>query len=340
MQGAADPVGVAASVSGPAPGLLWAYAASEGGAPARLAIEEIPAALQRSDWVWINVDLIDQRVHRWVGEICGVDPADALLADRDAGLAVEHRDGEVHGIFADFTMDFLRVSDSIGRFGFSVSERLLVTGWRHPLASLDAVREAMRTGQRHESAFVVLAAIVSAFARIAAARLRTADDGLDSVEDRLLAATASDERTAIKEVRRLALALHRPVATMVLLMSEAVSDEEAPMPPGAADAAERMAGQLAVLDQSVLQVSDRAKLLQEEMAAELADESNRSLRALTVMTALLLPGSLIAGIFGMNTGGMPFEHSLWGSVGAIVVGACATFVFYRILVRAGASLRF
>ena len=156
----------------------------------------------------------------------------------------------------------------------------------------------------------------------------------------LPAAAASDERMALKEVRRLALALHRPVATMVGLLNDAVSDEEAPLPPVAAEAAERMVGQLAVLDQSVLQVSDRAKLLQEEMAAELADESNRSLRALTVMTALLLPGSLIAGVFGMNTGGLPFEDSAWGSLGAIVVGTCATFIFYRILVRAGASLRF
>ncbi len=259
---------------------------------------------------------------------------------RDAGLAFKHHAGEVHGIFADFNMDFLRVSDSIGRFGFSASERLLVTGWRHPLASLDAVREGMRDGARHASALGVLAAIGAAFARLASVRLRAADDGLDSVEDRLLAAGASDERMAIKEVRRLALALHRPVTTMVGLLDEAASDEEEPMADATAAIVERMTAQFKVLDQTVLQVSDRAKLLQEEMAAELADQSNRSLGALTVMTALLLPGTLVVGIFGMNTGGLPFEHSIWGSVGAMLLGVVATVIFYRILVRAGASLRF
>ena len=71
MPGGADPVGAAAPASGPAPGLLWAYAADEGGPPVRLAIDEIPAALAGSAWVWINVDLIDQRVHRWIGALCG-----------------------------------------------------------------------------------------------------------------------------------------------------------------------------------------------------------------------------------------------------------------------------
>ena len=37
-----------------------------------------------------------------------------------------------------------------------------------------------------------------------------------------------------------------------------------------------MLSRLALLDQAVLNLSDRAKLLQEEMAAESADELNRA----------------------------------------------------------------
>ena len=78
----------------------------------------------------------------------------------------------------------------------------------------------------------------------------------------------------------------------------------------------------------------------EEIAAELADESNRSLSALTVMTALLMPGTLVAGVFGMNTGGLPFENPHWGTVAALVLAIVSTVAFYRILIRAGASLKF
>ena len=261
--------GIAASAN--APGLLWAYAGSAGVAPVQLSVAEIPGALAERDWVWINVDLIDRRVHGWVGGLCGEQSTRALLAEPDAALSVEPEDGEIHGICADFNMDFLRVSDSIGRFGFSASQRLVVTGWRHPLSSLDAVRNAIRGGTTFACGFDVLAAIVAAFCRSVDARLRAAEVELDKVEDQLLAAHTRDERLALKEVRRLALALHRPVGAMVTLLGDAAAEDPA-LPPAGAAAIEQMAARLRAVDQTVLQLNDRAKLLQEEMAAELAGE--------------------------------------------------------------------
>jgi zinc transporter len=49
----------------------------------------------------------------------------------------------------------------------------------------------------------------------------------------------------------------------------------------------------------------RAKLLKDELAARLADETNRNLYLLSVISAILLPMTLISGIFGMNLGGIP-----------------------------------
>ncbi len=92
---------------------------------------------------------------------------------------------------------------------------------------------------------------------------------------------------------------------------------------------------IAVSDEHV-----RARLLQEEMAAELADESNRSLKAMAVMSALLLPGTLVVGIFGMNTAGLPFTHGDAGFFWAMFVGIAATVLFYWLLRRAGVSMRF
>lgn len=317
------------------PGLLWAYAGAAGRTPVRLRAREIPAALEGDGWVWIAVDLIDQRAPGWVRDVCSLGPAaTGLLAGLDGAPVLEHEDDSLHGIFPDFSVDFLRVSDSIDGFAFSVSDRLLVTGWRHPLAGVDAARQALRQGLGHASAFSILAAIVAGFCRTGVQRLRLAEADLDVVEDNLLAPKPRDERMTLKGVRRLALALHRPVAAMTLRLREAA--EEAALPSAGAEAVEDMAARLEVLDQSVRSLSDRAKLLQEEIAAELAEESNRSLRALTVMTALMLPGTLVVGFFGMNTGGLPFAASGWGTAGAALLWGVSTLVFYRILVRTGA----
>jgi zinc transporter len=60
---------------------------------------------------------------------------------------------------------------------------------------------------------------------------------------------------------------------------------------------------------------ERVKVLQEELAALINEQTNRTLFVLTVVTVLALPFNVIAGLFGMNVGGIPFsdhEHGfLW-----------------------------
>ena len=84
-------------------------------------------------------------------------------------------------------------------------------------------------------------------------------------------------------------------------------------------------------DMTALQ--ERIKLLQEEIAARVTEETNRSVYVLTMVTVLALPINLVAGLLGMNVGGIPMaqhERGFWwtlaliasltGGVAALVVG--------------------
>jgi zinc transporter len=59
-------------------------------------------------------------------------------------------------------------------------------------------------------------------------------------------------------------------------------------------------------------LQERIKLLQEEIAAQVAESNNRSLFLLTAVTVLALPINLTAGLFGMNVGGLPLAESACG----------------------------
>jgi zinc transporter len=88
----------------------------------------------------------------------------------------------------------------------------------------------------------------------------------------------------------------------------------------------------AVLDAGAL--TERLKLLQEELSALVNEHSNRTLFILTVVTVLALPINLVASLLGMNVGGMPLSQHpqgfLWvvGSL-TFVTGVLA----YLLLVR-------
>ncbi len=56
-------------------------------------------------------------------------------------------------------------------------------------------------------------------------------------------------------------------------------------------------------------LSDRARLLYEEIETRIASTTNRSLSALTVISTLLLPPTFLVGAFGMNLEGIPWAQT-------------------------------
>ncbi|MNZ54182.1 Zinc transport protein ZntB [compost metagenome] len=63
--------------------------------------------------------------------------------------------------------------------------------------------------------------------------------------------------------------------------------------------------------------------MQEEIAANINEQTNRTLFTLTVVTVLALPINIIAGFFGMNVGGIPLADDPQGFW--ILVALVATF---------------
>jgi zinc transporter len=82
-------------------------------------------------------------------------------------------------------------------------------------------------------------------------------------------------------------------------------------------------------------VQARARLLQDEMMARIGEQSNRLLSALSIMTAVLLPSTVISGLFGMNTRGLPFSASPHGFWIVTVLSGAFVLAAFLIVRRVG-----
>jgi zinc transporter len=80
-------------------------------------------------------------------------------------------------------------------------------------------------------------------------------------------------------------------------------------------------------------LQERIKLLQEEIAANVNEDTSRSLFVLTVVTVLALPINILAGLFGMNVGGIPLaddKHGFWVLVAIVITfTVVAAWVAFR-----------
>lgn len=332
-------------------GLICAYRFAPDAAPVPLEPGDVAGALagDGQGWVWLHLNITDRFARNWLSEL-DVLPEEVheMFAAADEPLNITLGDDIVHGVIADFQEDLNERTDTIGRLRFAVSPHLVITARRQSLQAIRALRRKVQRGLSPEQPGQIVEMVADHFCD-SCVRLNTRMIAeLDQAEDHVVAEMVESERARVVGVRRLALRLHRQLSALSSVFANHAEEEddegggeaEKPVFPAALrlDAA-RLANRLESIDHDLLTVQDRAKLLQDEVAARLAEDTNRSLRALSIMTALLLPGSLVAGIFGMNTHGLPFLDTPGGFWFAMAIGGGATALFYWLLRRVGAGLR-
>ena len=108
-------------------------------------------------------------------------------------------------------------------------------------------------------------------------------------------------------------------------------EEDDDLPEDLAPTVEKIAQRLQALDGDILNVQRELRQLRDEIETEAAQRTNQNLSILSLVTALMLPATVVTGVFGMNTGGMPFAASGWGTFGAAVLAVGSAALTWLVL---------
>lgn len=232
-------------------------------------------------------------------------------------------------VLGDLHHDFDSDPDGFGVLRAYVDRDRMLTCREHRLTCVDALRGRLATGDVPQDTFelfeALLRELVEGFARVSLRLSETVDDA----EDDILAGHVKDQRSELGRVRRLLARLRRHVnanrsALLALPKRLDVLDAEQRL---------RLRETIELFDgvgQDLELVTERARLLQEELSGRQGEATNRNLYLLSILTTTLLPITLITGIFGMNVGGLPFAasgHGFW-SVVVIMLGTVLSTLLY------------
>ena len=299
-------------------GPIWGYhfVASQ---PARsitsqeaIAFLTAPGPPPPDEFLWLHFSLSNVATEPWLRKYLTLPDSfyESLQSDVDATHLEQDADAlvaRVHDVLFDFTFDAPVATTTL-----CVKPRVLVSAHIRPWRSIDKIRAAVQAGQIFRSPIEILARLLRDQANVLVDIVRKSKKQVGPMEEQLLAKRISVSRSELGSLRRMLVRLQRllapePAAFFRLLNRppDWISQDELQ---NLQQAAEKFS--TAISDTASL--VERVKQLQEELAALVSEQTNRTLFLLTMVTVLALPINLVAGLFGMNVGGIPLNQHPFG----------------------------
>lgn len=319
----------------PSPRLVWAFRMRADGTAEELDVDQ-PLGAYPDGWLWLHFDLVEARACDFLKSLPSL-PSAAIdaMAQRHHHLQLHAGGACIYGVITDLCRVLGGASDQFGFLQFVMTERFLITGRRRALNAVEATRQALQKGKRVASVASLLELIIDHIAEAIDALAEEIALDMDQIEERILDSDTGDHRQQLGIFRRKTVRMHRQLAGLRMIFHRLEQLESEELKPPLRLAAERLSQRFDSLAHEIEALRERARVLQEEIANQLAEESNRHLHALTVVTILFLPPTLVAGFFGMNLLGLPFSESGAGFWAGVVTALVSSIAVYAVLRRLG-----
>ena len=160
--------------------------------------------------------------------------------------------------------------------------------------------------------------------------MQEATERLSVMESKVLKRSIAGSREEILEMRRESIRVARDMAYKRTAMLELAREHPMLLSADEFDRFNRQIHRYAALVEDAQEYAEHCQFLLEELRAQVEEETNRNLYILTMFLVIFLPAALIASIWGMNVGGIPFsgsQNGFWVVAGLIA----AIFTLFAIV---------
>jgi zinc transporter len=292
-------------------GLVWGFLLEDGAATpldAQDAAHWLRAPVT-GQFVWLHFNLSNAASERWLRAHAGLpDEFYETLHQGSRSTRIEVADDALIAVVNDVLHNFSVDTAEISTLWVHVTPRGVITARRKPLESIERLRQDVLHGAPLRSSVELLVHLLRDQADVLVNIVRDAVARVDATEDQLLAGRLTRRREDLGALRRVLVRLQRLLAPEPAAVFRLLQRPPAWVAPDDRQELRQSTEEFTVVLSDLAALQERIKLLQEEIAAQVNEDNNRSLFLLTIVTVMALPINLIAGLLGMNVGGVPLSQ--------------------------------
>ena len=320
----------------PVNGVVFAWAITSSGENYELPLVDIAQSLEDPNLsIWLHLNLTNFQVQRWLEKTSLVPERIVEIIEEGVNRSrlerVEKLDDCLLMVMNDFAQEFGNKENdsSLGTLWAFLTPRLMISLRNNPLRTTDKLRFELRNGLLQPRSIIELFhELIDLRAEYLRTILNRLSETMDDLEEILLKGKNLPEHEFLGRIRIECSRLRRQFSPELIALHRL----QKRLPYWFTDDDKlRLNDDLELLSHLVQEISnlyDRAKVLQDEQAAHVAQFNARNLQVLSVMTVIFLPMTLLTGVMGMNMEDLPglkesfyFIMALMGLAGTAVYGA-------------------
>lgn len=326
---------------GAEPGLRFAVLLDGAGGCQTLDMVAIRRWKPGDGTVWLHFERDHASAAEWVRTQGGFDPlvADALLEEESRPRVESVDDGLLiilRGVCAAPPDEVERTHADIDLVPLHlwVDEQRLVTLREsgHYITALRDIRLALDKGKGPKQTGELLALVSEKLVRDLEPVLDAMDEEVDELDELIFHGEAGEVRERLKQLRRRAVQLRRYLAPQRDALNRIEHDDAPWLRERDKLRFREVIDQLMRFIEYLDAIRDRTGILHDDLSTVISERIARNSNRLAALAALLLPPSVVAGLFGMNVGGIPGVNDTWAFiviVAFVAISSVATLYVLR-----------
>jgi zinc transporter len=320
-------------------GLVWGYLFDPAAGTSVLGSQQALAWMQEplrpaGQFVWLHFNLSNAASEKWLAAHTRLaDEFYEALHQGSRSTRIETADDTLIAVVNDVLHDFSFDASDMSTLWLTLAPDLVVSARRTPLQSIERLHQAVRRGEPVHSPVDLLVHLLRDQADVLVRIVRDSVTRVDDIEDSLLAGRLRHKREDLGTLRRVLVRLQRLLAPEPAALFRLLQRPPRWIAGNDIQELRQSTEEFAVVLSDMAALQERIKLLQEEIAARVNEANGRSLFVLTMVTVLALPINLIAGLMGMNVGGLPLLHDADGFWIVVALVVALTTVAGVVVVR-------
>jgi zinc transporter len=324
---------------GSEPGLRFALLLDGHGGGRPLGWADIPKWRPEQGLLWIHLERDDEASVAWVNGPAGLDPvvSEALLAEESRPRVEGVDDGlliVLRGVCATAPDQEAPAELDLVPIHIHAEARRVITlrDKGHYITALRDIRRAVHVGKGPCHAGDLLAKIADKLVRDLEPVLDTMEDEVDVLDDMIFHGEDQEVRPRLKLLRRRAVGLRRYLAPQRDALSRLEHDDATWLGERDRVRLREVTDKLMRFTEHLDSIRDRTTILHDDLSTAIGERIARNSNRLAALAALLLPPSVIAGLLGMNVGGIPGVNDSWAFelvVAVTIVISALTLYFLK-----------